>query len=281
MMNENHRSSELNTVVKVALLLGFAAFYIVSLLTGSVSLYVHPRMIPSMIFAAVVMVIIAAVYFIKYVDTGAKNNGLRPLLLFVAALVMAWVFPAQTFNAGTGTAGAPQLTAVDVGSGPQTDGSPAPTGAAAGTLETDDSADAESAPISAAGADGTAGTPGSGTLVFNDKNYYENLCGIYQDPDAYVGRDIELTGFVFKDSGTLHGDEFVAARLLMVCCAADMQTVGLLCRWPSAAGLEPDTWVRVTGTLGKAEFNGEYVPVIEAETVEEAAAPDIVYIYPF
>jgi uncharacterized membrane protein YcgQ (UPF0703/DUF1980 family) len=49
----------------------------------------------------------------------------------------------------------------------------------------------------------------------------------------------------------------------------------------TSAGLEPDTWVRVTGTLDKLVLDGEYVPVIMARSVEETVPPDIVYIYPF
>jgi putative membrane protein len=234
MMRNNNRSSEINTAVKVALLLGFAAFYIVSMLTGSVSLYVHPRMIPFMIFAAVVMVIIAAVYFIKHIDPGTKSEGLRPLLLFVAALIMAWAFPAQTFDAGTGTAGAPQLSAAD-GVSARNPIFPRAGGRRSRHVSGADGENADGAAISASeedgGDDGASGSTGhGGTLVFDQDNYYENLYNIYKDLDAFVGRDVELTGFVFKDSDTLQGDEFVAARLLMVCCAADMQTVGLLCR---------------------------------------------------
>ena len=274
-MNNNNRSSELNTIVKVALLLGFAAFYIVSLLTGSVHLYVHPRMIPFMIFAAVVMIAIAAVYFFKYINPGVKNSGIRPLLLFIAALLMAWAFPAQTFNADTGTAGAPQLTAVGgISEADISESSGAPTPA-----DADDFTSADGS------TPGPANVPDSaapeGILVFDDQNYYENLYNIYQDLDAFVGRDVQLTGFVFKDDAALQSDEFVASRLLMVCCAADMQTVGLLCRWPSAVQLEPDAWVKVSGTLDTVEVDGDTIPVIEVISVETAAAPDVEYIYPF
>ena len=273
-MNNNKRSSELNTIVKVALLLGFAAFYVVSLLTGSVHLYVHPRMIPFMIFAAVVMVAIAAVYFFKYVNPSVTNTGFRPLLLFIAALLMAWAFPAQAFDAGTGTAGAPQLTAVGgvSGSGPSVSPDALTSADADNTTAADSTPSPASAPDSA--------SPDS-VLAFDDQNYYENLYNIYGDLDAFVGRDVQLTGFVFKDDASLRSDEFVTARLLMVCCAADMQTVGLLCHWPSAAELDSDAWVTVTGTLEKIEVDGETLPFVEAKTVEITATPDIEYIYPF
>ncbi len=279
-MRNNNRSSEINTAVKVALLLGFAAFYIVSMLTGSVSLYVHPRMIPFMIFAAVVMVIIAAMP----VSTGAAGSSSSPMTAGNREPTRAASMKAGP--ARRNQIGAPQLSAADGVSGSQSDISPAPADAGAGMSPAADGENADGAAISASeedgGDDGASGSTGhGGTLVFDQDNYYENLYNIYKDLDAFVGRDVELTGFVFKDSDTLQGDEFVAARLLMVCCAADMQTVGLLCRWTSAGELEPDTWVRVTGTLDKLMLDGEYVPVIMARSVEETVPPDIVYIYPF
>ena len=278
----NNKHAELNTVVKVALLLGFAAFYIVTLFNGSVSLYVHPRMIPFMIFAAAVMVIIAVVYFVSHVNPGTKKDGLRPLLLFIAALLMAWAFPAQTFDTDSGTAGAPQLSAAAgldaAAAADNTEQADIVAAQAADASVNDEPSASDTAEESktAASVDDAV----SSTLIFEADNFYENLYNIYADMDAFIGREVELTGFVYRDDA-LYDDEFVTARLLMVCCAADMQTVGLLCRWPDAGELESDTWVTVTGTLTKTALDGESIPVIEATSVEETSAPDIVYIYPF
>ena len=274
---DNNKRSELNTIVKVALLLGFAAFYLVTILSGSVSLYVHPRMIPFMIFAAVVMTVIAAVFFLKHLSPAAKSDGLRPLLLFIAALLIAWIFPAQTFNADTGTAGTPQLSS--------TAGVSDSAASNNDTAQTADVPDASDTGSSAGTPDQIQPeiieeTPQNSSLMFDADNYYENLYNIYADLDAFAGRDVELTGFIYMDEA-LNDNEFVIARLLMVCCAADMQTVGLLCQWPEAGKLVQDTWVTVTGTLAKTELDGAYVPVIEVTAVEETTAPDIAYIYPF
>jgi putative membrane protein len=56
---KSKRYLNINVALKILLLLGFAFFFLNSVVTGSVSLYVHPRIIPYLIFAAVVMVIIA------------------------------------------------------------------------------------------------------------------------------------------------------------------------------------------------------------------------------
>ena len=56
---KSKRYLNINVALKILLLLGFAFFFLNSVVTGSVSLYVHPRIIPYLIFPAVVMIIMA------------------------------------------------------------------------------------------------------------------------------------------------------------------------------------------------------------------------------
>jgi putative membrane protein len=114
-----------------------------------------------------------------------------------------------------------------------------------------------------------------------DDNYFEVLNALYDDMDSYLGRRIEMTGFVFFDPENFAADQFVPARMLMTCCAADMVAVGALCRYDDAAALEEDSWVKVVGTVGATDFLGETVPYIEAESVQETTPPDDEYIYPY
>ena len=65
----------INIALKILLLFGFAAFFLRTVLTGSVSLYVHPRIIPYMIFAAAAMIVIAFLLFGDlFKSTGKKQN---------------------------------------------------------------------------------------------------------------------------------------------------------------------------------------------------------------
>jgi len=68
---------------------------------------------------------------------------------------------------------------------------------------------------------------------------------------------------------------------MMVCCAADMQPVGFLCRYEQTSNLKSDSWVKVTGVIGKTEFEGENVPFIEAQSVTNVDKPENDYIYPY
>ena len=97
---------------------------------------------------------------------------------------------------------------------------------------------------------------------------------------TYQGKRREVIGFVFRDNA-VKDNEFAPARLLMVCCTADRQTVGMLCRYDKAKSLKQDSWVKVTGTIRIIDFKGQKIPTIEADNVVETARPKNDYVYPF
>ena len=271
-MNQNIRRFHFNTAVKIVLLLGFAAFYLYTLATGSVNLYVHPRIIPYIIFAAAAMVIIAFLLIGELFRPDGKRKSAWPLLFFVIPLIMSFAIPAEAFDGNTGTAGEVQISTMDSATG---EAGPA------ALPDTTPSADSTASPAGEASENAGADDDlQNSVLVFTDDNYYVTLYQIYAELDDYVGKEVELTGFVYRGNEDFSEDEFVAARLLMICCAADMQTVGLMCRWDGGAP-EADTWVKVTGSITTTEYNGETVPIVEAENVEVTDSPDVEYIYPF
>jgi uncharacterized repeat protein (TIGR03943 family) len=96
---------------------------------------------------------------------------------------------------------------------------------------------------------------------------------VYDHGRTLSGRRIALTGFVALDpDGTPY-----LVRMALNCCAADAQPVkvGLTGRIPPV--LQPDTWLRVTGTytarLTRDPVNDGPIPFIEVATAEPVAAP--------
>jgi len=118
------------------------------------------------------------------------------------------------------------------------------------------------------------------TIIMDNDNYVRWIQEIYDNIEKYIGKKIQVSGFVFKEE-QFEDNEFVSARMMMVCCAADMQPIGFLCRYDKAAELKVDTWIRVYGTITKGEFNGNVIPVIEADKVENTEKPEFDYVYPF
>jgi len=259
---KNTNRLNINAALKSLLLLGFAAFFLVSIATGSVTLYVHPRIIPYMVFAAAAMIIIALLLLRELFRPVGKSVNSWPLLFFVIPLITAFALPAQAMNSTDGAIGEVQLSSVGTGSDKETDN--------AGSSPAIERADSNKGV-----------TLQNGVLIIDSGNFYECLCRIYVDIDKYKGTPVEVAGFVFKDNESFADDEFVPARLMMVCCAADMQPVGLLCRYEKASELKADSWVKVSGTIGETEFDGETIPCIIAESVEITEEPDDAYIYPY
>lgn len=263
--------------LEILLLAGYAFFFLRTSATGEASMYVHPRIIPFLIFGAASMLIIALVKLGELFQ--GQHEGYKPwtLVFFALPLLMAFTIHPQTFDSTTRTLSDIRLSVTQ--------------GEAAAEAEDGESAvEKEAEPtgkqrIESAGEEEAKAENNQeseqNALIMNAGNFVQCLNDVYGDPESYIGMPIEVECFVFHDGNQFKEDEFVAARLMMVCCAADMQPVGFLCRYDGANELEPDSWVTVYGTIGQTDFDGERIPYIEAERIEETENPDRNYIYPY
>ncbi|MFH0520622.1 TIGR03943 family putative permease subunit [Streptomyces sp. M41] len=99
---------------------------------------------------------------------------------------------------------------------------------------------------------------------------------VYDHGRTLQGRRVQLTGFLALDrDGTAY-----LVRMTLNCCAADAQPVKVALTGQVPPVLQPDTWLRVTGTYTprRAEdpVNGRPIPYLEvtrAEPVPEPADP--------
>ena len=269
-------SFKLSAALKILLLFGFADFFIITIMTGVVKLYVHPRIIPFMVFAAAVMIIMGLLMFYDLFSEGKQKANLLPLMFFVVPLLMAFALPPTSFESGAGTTGGVQLI----------NGETVVSSSASGTAQSSQASSSTESSVQSNSVPLIQRQPPEitlqdGVLVLDDDNFYTALMAVYENLDKYAGTTIELVGFVYKDDETFAKNEFVPARMLMVCCAADMQPAGFLCRYANTAELKADTWVKVRGVIEKTEFEGETIPYIAATKIEETDAPQEAYIYPY
>jgi len=107
------------------------------------------------------------------------------------------------------------------------------------------------------------------------------LFAFEENLDQYMGEEASVIGFVYHDKRLPPGQFFVS-RIVLSCCAADGYAFTMMVDWPQAASLKPDTWVRVTGPVGKAYFadDPQAIPLIHATTVEIVPQPDDPYLFP-
>lgn len=121
------------------------------------------------------------------------------------------------------------------------------------------------------------------TITVSNDDFGMWISEIYFNMQKYKGFKISMTGFVFRDPETPKKNEFIPARLMMSCCAADLVPLGLRCEYDKASGLKADSWFTVEGTIfiGKYKFDGvEYddpqVTVTKITPAEKVEG----YVYP-
>lgn len=120
-------------------------------------------------------------------------------------------------------------------------------------------------------------------IVLTEKNFFTFLNGINDDPSKFKNYKITLTGFVYKDA-TIKPNQFVIARMLMVCCAADTQVVGFLCDY-DGQNLDKDTWIQITGVLDTTNYTdssskeNSLIPLIKVKSIKKINTPTSKYVY--
>jgi len=273
------RNYNIDAAFKVIILLGFALFFFLTIQSRQVLKYVHPRNVPFIKFAVIAMVLISLFFIPEVFKPQRIKVSSIPLLFFVLPLIMAFLLPTQSFNSDYISYGDLKLQGnsgnVD---NPEIKTEYSEEDEYKEDIYIDEYSDAENKNIIESNRNELQLI--DETIIMDNDNYVRWIQEIYDNIEKYIGKKIQVSGFVFKDE-QFEGNEFVSARMMMVCCAADMLPIGFLCRYDNAAELKVDTWIRVYGTIAKGEFNGNVIPVIEADKVENTEKPEFDYVYPF
>ncbi len=271
----------------------FAAllFYLVD--SGRYLSYVTPRIGPYLIFTALVMLLYAAAGAVRLFRPQHKVRAAHCFVLAVPILLL--LLPNTPLRASDVSAqyGGGAVLAVQSAATPRQTAAPGTQAAATSAA----ASAAVSAPAATTAATSAAATTAAAqgdvdvsslkgldeenrSITVDSKQFYPWLVELYENLDAYEGYRIAVTGFILNDPEQFASDEFVAARLAMNCCAADLVPVGLLCRYDGAAALEADAWVTVEGTVAAGEYMGEPEPQIRVEKITPAE-PIAEYIVPY
>jgi putative membrane protein len=138
--------------------------------------------------------------------------------------------------------------------------------------------------------EGSSPIPEEGSIVLDGENYFSFYQELYDHKELFIGREIEVDGFIHSGTGLREG-QVLLGRLLMWCCAADAYTVGFLLLNPDLLSV-PDPaeaqgrWFHLEGSIVTTEYQnpstGEVytVPAISIERAEEIDAPKEGYVYP-
>lgn len=258
----------LDVFIKIIILIGFSTFFLYLILSQNVSLYVHPRNTPYLLFAGVAMFVIAIFLLLELFSSKDTKSPL-PLLFFLVPLILAFFVPAEPFDTQSGGYTALSLTT------------------RANDTNQTFSFGNNNLPSTEVSTEDLESLNRSykleleeGKISMNDTNFARWLMEIYSNLDSYENTPIELNGFIYVDD-TLSVDEFVLSRMMMVCCVADLEMIGILANYEDGKAIEPDSWISVTGTLYKTKRDDAYIPKVKVEQISPVIPPRNQYVYPF
>ena len=112
------------------------------------------------------------------------------------------------------------------------------------------------------------------TIVLDDNSYGIWYLDMMDHIERYEGKLIKFTAMVLRPN-TFPKGYFVPGRMLMTCCADDVQFVGYICKYDAANTIKDKSWVNVEVTV-KQEYCEAYKaegPVLYAKKVALTSKP--------
>ncbi|MGO4889972.1 TIGR03943 family putative permease subunit [Anaerobacillus sp. MEB173] len=117
-------------------------------------------------------------------------------------------------------------------------------------------------------------------LNFDNINYANYLTAITTYPEGFVGKSIELAGFILEDDFHVNTKRMVITRFLVTHCVADAHAAGLVIEDGFSLGMKENSWIRLIGKLDVQKEDELLIPIIKVDSWEEIDLPLDPYIYP-
>lgn len=119
-------------------------------------------------------------------------------------------------------------------------------------------------------------------IEISDADYGLWFMDAMDNPEKYEGKRVHFLALCYNPlDGKLEDDEFVPGRFAMTCCAADMQFLGIKCKYKDAFMIGHKSWIHITATF-KLEYVREYKgigPVLYADEIKDAEKPEDEMVY--
>lgn len=275
MQLKKFKKINIEVLLKLMVLLGFSFFFSYILITDKILLYISPRNIIYVKFSVMILLLLS-LFVTKDIFKPTGRVNIFSYLIFIIPLLMALIFPAKPMNSTS-------IASIDIKANEKfIDRST--------NTSSDNAVNNESkykdANDSSTNADSNLNQFDmeikmcGDTIIMTDDNFSRWLTEIYTNMDKYKDKKIQLTGFVLKND-KFNKNEFVSARLMMSCCAADLQPVGFLCHYNIEDTFKKDSWITLKGTLDITTHDDEKMPLILVEDIKNTEKPKKEYIYPY
>ncbi|MBW6411199.1 TIGR03943 family putative permease subunit [Clostridium weizhouense] len=271
-------------IIKISILLGFSLFYFKIIVNNELTMYVHPRIVPFVVFGMISMFIIALFLVKDIFQNKKKKIKFKNYIIFMIPLIMIFFMESNSVSSTAIKSSDINVnTTSNVISDSNLNNLSRDNINQDNNLENDSRSDVYKEKYEnnlQVTSDKKELDIKDNVININSKNFIFSLDEILANPEKYVGQDIEITGFVYKDKN-IKENEFIIGRFMMVCCAADMQIAGIKCDINNLESYDNDTWVKVKGKIKTDIYEGTIEPVIVVEKIEKDLNPDTSYVYPF
>lgn len=118
-------------------------------------------------------------------------------------------------------------------------------------------------------------------ITISDQSFYPWMCELFLNHSRFEGFTVSVNAQVYKNPKITGDGQFLASRLLMSCCAADLVPTGIICLYPDAEAMPNDRWVQIEGVLTLMDYQDRQVPAIQVTSLSEGREPLELYVYPY
>lgn len=118
------------------------------------------------------------------------------------------------------------------------------------------------------------------TITIKEVGFMELLTAVDLYMDNFVGKKMVISGFIYREDG-MAANQFSVSRLAMQCCSADASPYGVMVESDKGKDFPKDTWVTITGTIGKTTYNKNTILKLDAVKIEKIKASATPYVYPY
>jgi uncharacterized repeat protein (TIGR03943 family) len=297
--------------IRAAILIGFAMLIVYLFQTGEISLYIAPRM-EFIIKLSALGLYIAGSYQVYEglrkkrqrhfhgleCDCGhdhapspsiAKNTMIYGLFIF--PIVLGFLMPAGTLGSslaakkGVSFSGSESIVRKDAAAAAALPTAPEPGGTAQAGQ---DALAFGTTPLDALfpADEYTAEHAEYGKRLYEqelisvpEEQFIETLTTLDLYREALMGKEVELSGFVYREE-EMGNDRLAVSRFAMNCCSADALPYGMMINWPRAGEYQSDEWIKVRGKLTTSHYMENEIMTLDVTHIERIQAPPSPYVYP-
>jgi len=116
-------------------------------------------------------------------------------------------------------------------------------------------------------------------IKVSDSNFIEVMSELYRFPQEYIGKEIDMKGFIYKDAST-SPNQFSLIRFIVGCCVADALPSGALCEINNADKYTNGSWYQIQGVIEASEREGKLFPVVKVTWIKSISANTTPYVFP-